>query len=206
MGANQNQGQRVMFNAFEMAAAEKDFQTAYGRFMQGWARLEQAMFYLFKWLSLMPETRARSIFYSAKNFQGRADMLKAALDNAEVEASYVEFVKQAIKKASQFNSFRNTVTHGEAVHDARDQSATFKQYILVEGRYEPRSETKGVSVVQLAIAFENVRGLSKLMFDVLQRAGQTSYPPAMIESLDKCLEQVRALPNVADHAPQGSSV
>jgi hypothetical protein len=188
-----------VLNAIEMGKALTNFHTAYGRFMQHWARLEEVMFYWFQWLSAMPELRARAIFYSSKNFAGRADLLEAATQHAEVGAAEIAFAKQAIKKCIQFNSFRNSATHGEAVHDARPTSSTYLQYLLVQGK-SPVAEqlATAITVEILGFASDNVRELSKIMFDVLQHAGQIpGYPPELVPSPDKCLEQVLALPNRA---------
>jgi hypothetical protein len=180
-----------------MFAAEAVFQLAYGRFMQRWARLEQAMFFWFWWVSALPEGRARAIFYSAKNFAGRGDMLNAALDYAEVAGRYVAFGRQAIKKARQFNSFRNGATHGEAIFDAGT-----KEYVMLEGKHTlPHGADTIVTVRQLEIAAENVRELGRLMFDVRQHAGATGYPADGVASPETCLERIRALPNLADHIP-----
>ena len=196
MGNPSNEAPRPLL-AQEMGVAEAAFQLAYGRFMQRWARLEQAMFFWFWWLSELPERRARGIFYSAKNFAGRADMLEAALACASVSSGYVTFGRQAIKKARQFNSFRNGTTHGEAIYDMRT-----REYVMLEGKFAlPDGIETIVTVRQLEIAAENVREIGKLMFDVRQHASGTAYPAGEVASPETCLAQVRALPNQADHTP-----
>jgi hypothetical protein len=189
-----------VFNAAEMAKAEADFQAAYGKFMQRWARLEQGMFYLFSWISEMPEDRARAIFYSAKNFLGRRDMLAGALLHAKVESRYVEFIRAGSKKARKFSEFRNAVAHGEVVFDPRPHSETYKQCILVEGKLGTYDSTDtAITLGRLEIASENVRELAKLMFDVLQHSGLQDCPERDATSPEKSLLRVQALPTRADY-------
>ena len=63
----------------------------------------------------------------------------------------------------------------------------------------PVAADKAITIKRLDLAAENVRELGRLMFDLLQHAGQTSYPPDAIASLDKCHELIRGLPSQADH-------
>ena len=126
--------QKNMTNIFENMQAETDFQISYGRFMQRWARIEQATFHIFRWFSQIPEPLARSIFYSSKNFTGRADMLESTFGHINEWKEYLPAVKAAIKKARQFSGFRNQIAHGEPRWDIRNVSPTFKQYVLVGER------------------------------------------------------------------------
>jgi hypothetical protein len=174
--------------------------------MQRWARLEQAMDYWFQWLAEIPENRARAIFYSAKNFAGRSDILVAVIPYAKPDDEYRAFVRAAIKKARQYNSFRNAVTHGEAIFDTRRGSLTFGQYVLAEGRDSSfEAGASAVSTQRIDTSSENVRELAKLMFDVLGYAGVIPGPTGLEASPQRCREQVQSLPSRADSIQQGQS-
>ena len=132
----------------QMAQAEREFQEAYGRVMQRWARLEQAMFYWFQFVTGLNEAMARAVYYSAKNFRGRHDMLRDSIGPAALSQISQDFIRQALKKALNYNDLRNTITHGEALYDFETTSATFTQYILVQGSdLNPKARENAITII-----------------------------------------------------------
>jgi hypothetical protein len=63
----------------ESVNAHDQFHNAYGAVMTAWARVEGCLFYWFMSASGMEEPLARAIYFSAKSFMGRRDMLRAAI-------------------------------------------------------------------------------------------------------------------------------
>jgi hypothetical protein len=57
---------------------------AYGEALLQWSRLEQYLFFWFEFVTGMEHMIARAVFYSARNFNGRSEMLEAALKHAKM--------------------------------------------------------------------------------------------------------------------------
>lgn len=92
----------------------EQFYTQYGKVMAAWADVESA---LADWFhrSIQPDhgkdVNAESIFYSARSFQGRSDMLKPAIESQLINDEQRLFVRKAIKRASDYNTFRSKLAH-----------------------------------------------------------------------------------------------
>ena len=82
------------YSAEELMEAEDTFHKQYGQ----WATIEQRMFYWFHYASDLPEDMARGVFYSSKNFNGRVDMMEAAVDSSAVVAAPSKIAVTALIK------------------------------------------------------------------------------------------------------------
>jgi hypothetical protein len=183
------------FHATEMIAAEETFHRLYGKTLAQWARIEERLFYWFWPASGMKLGVAREVFYSARNFNGRSEMLEGALKADPFDADVQAFIKAAVSKAVRFNNFRNTLAHGEPTFDTREGSPTFKEFLLLQGKKMPEEAAEtAVTLDQLNIACENFRKLAKLLMDVLDFLDNRMDPTIPTE----CLRQVLELPNLAN--------
>lgn len=179
-----------------MSNSQKEFHLAFGQAMGQWSLIEERLSYWFQDSTGLPYEMARSIFFSPRVFQSRTDILEAALEHPYrlCECS-VRFARGAIKKSLQFNSFRNSLAHGEQTFDARSNSPTFKQTILISGRKHPElAAATAVTVAKLRIASENFRELAKVLMDA---TGFVNGTPDAVQP-EECLRQVNAMPNQAD--------
>lgn len=186
----------VGYNISDRIKADQEFHHALGRAMAKWAMIEQRFYFWFSDLTQMTPEMSRAIFYSSKNFAGRVDMVDAAVNTAQVDERYKLFLKAAIKKARQFNSFRNNLAHGEPVFDMYPNSPTFKQTVLVEGKDNLPSPPVGIPVSTLDIATANFGELARLLIDPLMHL-QGTYDDDD-SSPERCREQIQALPHEAD--------
>lgn len=191
------------FNILDHMKAHDAFSLSYGRAMAQWAVVEERLFYWFWRLSGMKLGVARAVFYSARSFTGRSEMLEGVLGAyAGPDADLLPFAKAATKKAAQFNSFRNTLVHGEPTFDVRKGSKTLGQVILLQGRQMPFAAAEtAVTVEQMNTAKENFRELSRLLMEVLDFAEnrvETALP-------EECLRLVRLLPIRADSSEPAQS-
>ena len=139
------------FSGEEYARALDNFHLTFGSALTQWARVEERVGNWFWYSTGLSEEMARAIFYSARNFNARADMLEAALRHAEIETRGAkEFIKSAIHKAVSYSSFRNVLAHGEPTFDAQATSPTFKQILLLQGKHTPpKAIETGITVSQL---------------------------------------------------------
>jgi hypothetical protein len=108
------QGPNIIVDKKVAQAVTVQFEAAYGRTLAWWAGVERSLFRWFVIITSMPENLARAIFYGARSFIARAEMLEAAIDHAHGQTKEeIEFVKAGIKKARQYSEFRNRLAHGE---------------------------------------------------------------------------------------------
>ena len=93
---------------------DDSFYMHYGKAMAAWADLESALCGWFRRI-LEPKgtnrVNAEGIFYSARSFNGRADMLKAATSARVLTADQRSLVRKAIKRATDYNKFRAKLAH-----------------------------------------------------------------------------------------------
>jgi hypothetical protein len=181
-------GMTVDYKLVEKAAAE--FHLVYGRTLAQWALVEAALYDWFQLTTNMKEEMARSVFYSAKSFAGRADMLEAALATSDHSPEVLKFVGAVVKKARTYSSFRNQITHGEMMLSLKAGDPTAAQYILVQGKVVI---DHGISIQELNNAGLNFLNLRKLASDMLPM-----FRAEHVQSPEQHLALVLALPNQAN--------
>jgi hypothetical protein len=71
----------------ELDRAKREFSIVYGEAMAEWSSLEGQLFYWFQLVTGMNERLGRAIFFSARSFAARADMLAAALQASDCAAA-----------------------------------------------------------------------------------------------------------------------
>jgi hypothetical protein len=191
------------FHISEHLAAQNQFHLALGRTLGQWALIEERLSYWFEDATGIPYEMARAMFFAPRTFSARTDLLEAALKHtAAFSHPALKFIKSATTLAGKYSSFRNHLAHGEQSFDARADSPTFKQMLLISGKYHPlKAADSAVTVTRLDIAAGNYRELAKLIMDasefVHQQPGATT--PA------ECLRQLNALPSQADSLKRASS-
>jgi hypothetical protein len=162
--------------AFDENSAEAiEFYHAYGWALSAWARIETNFAYQFHSIINGDVDVALSIFYSARSFGGRTDMLYAALEKSRVSDNFGTNLKALIKKAVSYNSFRNVIVHGQpALHwwPAQPQK---NRMVLCQGKLqEPEVWSALISVEQLSIAARNFASLARLVFRASDRQEEIS--------------------------------
>lgn len=108
------------FTKQQIRSADDEFHRQLGHTLTGWGGIEHELFNWFWRLSTISHGEiARQIFYSARSFQGRFDMLKVLLSAPTNSIFYasgeVEFLRAALKKIRQHSAFRNFIAHGLTV-------------------------------------------------------------------------------------------
>ncbi len=131
---------KFTINKDRLLDATVDFHIHYGNAMARWAQLENALYLWFSAATAMNDAVGRAIFYSARGFAARAEMLEAAVEHATtLSPEQIEFLKEAIKKARQYSGFRNKVAHGEPrVHLYENEEGEKRRHFLHRPR-PPRS-------------------------------------------------------------------
>lgn len=175
----------------ELAEITREFNVVYGAALAEWSSLESHLFYWFQLLTGMNEKTARAVFFSARSFNARADMLEAALDAESPGGPLQLFLEAALKKARGYSGFRNSATHGEPLIDRQRGSPTAKQFVIIQGRkvhYEA-AETM-ITMLDLTTATINFRQLWEYLFAMHPAEG-----PRTSSSLERYRQLVLELPN-----------
>jgi hypothetical protein len=140
----------------------KDLLLAYGSVMSEWAYVEAMLALWFRWLIQMEDHEmSNAIFYSARSFQGRAEMLQAAIEHSNQPDEEISWVADLLAKALSYNSCRNELAHGFF-----NWMRTDCEPAITPGKYWWRDG--GVTVRQLETARDNFRRLRRLAHQTLE--------------------------------------
>jgi hypothetical protein len=160
-----------------------------GKAVAAWSTIEDGLFEWFKYCTGLEEYIARSVFYSARSFEGRRDMLSAAIPFSQGDEKTRTGIRLCIKRARQYSEFRNRISHGHLIYYA----TTVPQYVIAEGRTlsSPWNDTKYVTLDDLKAATLNFEGLA---YCLLGFHPQWQAPDVCEQG---CLEEIQALPIAA---------
>jgi hypothetical protein len=167
-----------------------EFFHSYGVAMAEWAGLERSLSRWFLAMTKMPEPLARSIFYSARSFNGRADMVQAAIGfcTQPQNASAVAVVKAGLKKAWAYSGFRNSMTHGEAILNVGPDG---NYYSIVQGKEHLSDPATPILLNDLIVAAENFAALKTSLAGSVPDASRKPQ-----KTLEQYLALIEALPKV----------
>jgi hypothetical protein len=186
-------GKQVKFTVSREAleTALRDFHLSYAPAMQQWSLLERSLCDWFQHASAMQYTMANAIFYSARGFTARIEMLEAAIEHSTALTLFqTEFLKEAAKKARQFTGFRNKVTHGQPVpHYVAGNPPQVFYTIAQRGDVSEPAELLSVEDLRLGTARIYQLHICIREMHPWLRARNPNLP-----SPEECLARVRALP------------
>jgi hypothetical protein len=167
------------------AKGEDKFLIAYGEALRRWSYLEVQLAVWFRKIALIPSWDAAcAIFFSARSFQGRADMFAAALDTCPADPAHEAFLRDAHLKIVAYNNIRNQIAHG-IVHPSNEgPSITRGERFMQPGE---------IKIEHLQAAGENFRAL----YGIIHHAHDAFKADAPPEQLRELHEQLRLLPNEA---------
>ena len=170
-----------------------DFRADYGTLMETWGKLEDALFYWFLWMTNIDKPLARAIYFSTRTFTARRDLLRSVLPLSKLDEPTKEFVREGVKKAGQFSSFRN-----RAVHGVPRWNKTTNQHVLADGAWNDDDPLTGaVTKGQIQAAIKNIAELYAVLWDLKRPLGRT-YPDGIRPASPQAyLERIRALPTEA---------
>jgi len=176
----------VTINVEEWHKANAEFMFYYGQAMAEWASVERGLYYWFAGITRMKDGLARAIFYGAKGFGARAEMLESVIPFAEQQTKEeIEFIKAAIKKAWNFVSFRNAIAHGEPIPMITDHGIHVRM-----GKAKDVQDKDTITIEHMGIAAENFSRLASAIISAIphHRDGK---------EIQEYLAQVLELPNQA---------
>lgn len=153
--------------AEDLNQAHAEFHHAYGVAMSQWACVERNLYLWFVHVTQMKEKVARAVFYSARSFNARAEMLQAAIEKADhLAPERLDFIQEALRRAWSYSSFRNRMAHGEPLMNILDLKGQPRKvfFSIAQGktRDHPSSE---ISMEDLETATQNFYVLQNLLID-----------------------------------------
>jgi hypothetical protein len=95
----------------DVSDPERDFYVTYGRTMASWAMLEMSLYLLFLRLTGMRRPMGMAVFYSARSFLGRSEMVSACIDHVRDIPAAKAFLRGAIGRANSYAMARNRLAH-----------------------------------------------------------------------------------------------
>lgn len=110
-----------------------------GRAATTWATVESSLATFFTRLTRMESTLARRVFYSARSFQGRIDMLQSVLACPTVRFAIPEerdYISLALKRATGYVFVRNAIAHDLVFFFGFDGHEHSYKHVIVEGKYD----------------------------------------------------------------------
>src|ERR1044071_2674828 len=172
-------------------SGERAFYYEYGRALAYWASLEAALCDWFHFTTKMPPDMAAKVFYSARNFNGRSEMLEAAIAVSELTEDQEAFIKAATARALAYNSFRNRIAHGLTVRTLRRNlisKETSVEWSLARGDtfFDPVKNPQ-VTVSQLKAARSNFGKLAAIIVDAFVHCEYCAFPEMPGRPPSECL-------------------
>lgn len=160
--------------------------------MMVWGQVESALCRIFGSITGMNSTLSRRVFYSARSFTGRTDMLKEAINCPTIQFSKDDehLLKEAIKIARQYSSVRNVIAHDIIAYFGFDGHEFSRQWVLVDGKYDRYLGGENVVTLEQLDNFHfNVSQYFLILTSFLGRTA-TNYE----EVGEQCLSLLRKLP------------
>jgi hypothetical protein len=157
---------------------QEKFHQAYGAAMGQWAGVENALSYLFVRLTGTPEGMGRDLFFSARSFLGRVDMLAACISHVQDLPEAKDFLRELVKKAGNWQSARNTLAHD--IHEITvDYEADGANYIISD------RANKIINAEKISNAAENFLVLGLLIINCRGHIRTVREPQLCLQVIEK---------------------
>jgi hypothetical protein len=168
----------------------KDFLRRYGAAMAAWATVERELGTLFAFVTAIKPAMAMQVFYSARSFNGRADMFRAGLIASDRSEAVKAISRAVLRRAKSYNEFRAKLAHDLPNYDYKGG------IVLVDGKAQFQSDEvkkkavdQAITMDQLATIAENFERLGVLISHLWQTVSADKKP-----SLDIFHERLLRLP------------
>jgi hypothetical protein len=185
--------------------AMEEFHLKFGRAMGAWATVERELGTLFMMLTKIEPAMATQIYYSARSFTGRLDILKSSLAAAKVTDEAKNVTQKVITKSRQYCEFRNKIAHDLPVLGPGHPPGSRAQMVIVDAKsqFQPPELKKhyldrGVTIEDMAHIANCFDALAKIIWDLWSELATGRGPLH-----GKYLQRLVALPNLPP--PKGQS-
>ncbi|RWD62318.1 MAG: hypothetical protein EOS36_15460 [Mesorhizobium sp.] len=167
----------------------------YGQAMLNWSNVEDCLCEWFHYLSGMKYPQARAVFFSARGFAARADMLSALLDFPDEKRFVLEFVRDSLNKSIGYSQVRNRLAHRIPVINTTNDQCHIVE--LHEGGAHPFLSGAPILGAHLTIISDNYAKLGRINRDAWLLTREKDSKERQ-ERLQECHEKLLLLPSQAD--------
>jgi hypothetical protein len=169
----------------------------YGEAMLAWSNIEDTLCGWFHYLSGMGEPQARAVFFSARSFAGRADMLSALLSVPAGKPLVTDFVRDVLNKSLGYSQARNQLAHRVPVINTSNEDSHIVE--LHEGGTYPFLTHPPILAAHLTIISTNYINLGLISRHAWVVARQKRLDPdERQKQLREFHERLLLLPNLAN--------
>ena len=191
--------------AQEESPKEIEFKIKYAETSLVWQAIEGQLCTLFVAISDIHPTLGRAIFYSARSFLGRYDMLSSALDVTIItNEHYKEIAQKILKRIKTYSGSRNRLAHGEFLHISIKESKYYGSTIILEPSQpwvlDP-PENSVTTLEKLDLMHNNFSNI----FILLSKLNDGTFVNNR-ELASQCLEMLDELPRQADGGRLGPNL
>jgi hypothetical protein len=172
------------------------FHEELGKATAAWSSIEEGLFEWFRLCTGLEERLARAVYYSARSFEGRRDMLTAAVPFFPCDEKTRTGIRLCIKRARQYSEFRNRISHGHIIYYVSNPP----RHVIAEGRALAThfAEQSVVTLEDLKTATIN---FGELQYLILSFHPDWQTPDVCEQG---CLAEIQALPNAANSTEPSS--
>lgn len=181
-----------------LPATKEALYHAIGVAVERWSFVELTLSLHFQVLTQAKIGIAKAVYFSARSFRGKQDMLDAAIksvDGVEGFPQYIAYLKAASKRSGQWSGARNILVHGRVMEHSDPKSAYLGRSAIIdatEDQNNPKRLMFAPDIVNMAEGFGKLSLLNLVAYRCL-------FDQKLQKSHQECLELVQLLPNRADH-------
>jgi hypothetical protein len=169
----------------------REFYVTYGRAMAAWAGLESALCSLFVRLTDTRLALGTAVFYSAKSFRGKAEMIGACVEHVRMVPAGKHFLEKVVGVASTYSQTRNSLAHDEHAWEVHEGESAFVEITI-------KRVTNGEQLTETEIGYADTN-FTHLALVVLVSLGGRSR--TLLRAPELCLSLLDLLPSEAAHKP-----
>ena len=108
--------------------AQKEYALAIGHFMIEWNMLERRLAFLFQQLTGLSQKQADAIFFAAKAYMARKDLLQAAISSSNRAQDFTKACEDVIRRCNAIVSKRNSAAHDDTAFWIGDEGVAMFGY------------------------------------------------------------------------------
>lgn len=164
----------------DLNEVDANFYLPYGRAMGAWAQLEQSLGLIFMRLVELDWARAEAVYYSARSFQGRAEMVQACIQFARIIPAGKIFLSRSVGLASNYAQARNRLAHDPHILKIEEDDAGLNARRFIQPLRRPDPVTPELAE-RIRLNFANLAALNEFS---LGRQKLLREPELSLELLD----------------------
>lgn len=166
-------------DGFSFKESERDFYNAYGLTLGMWASVERSLGKLFAKMTRLDQKLAFAIFYSAKSFRARADMVQSCVPLVKVLPFGRRFLARLVNRTKTYSEGRNSLAHDQHILVLEPKGAAPIHKVILS------PDGTRLSITEIERLGQNFLWLSLLIDDCQGEHTLIREPELCLEMLDE---------------------